>query len=372
MSRRLHSALAVLLALAGCSGDVIDIQIALNMDEGSCPGPDPGVSWLPCGGFVGVWLVTEDGDTLDEHCVPFSPEPLTFDDLPILLEQVSFAGLESGDRVAVELAVYSDEQADSCVRFDPENFEGPMPAYYGVSEVFTVSKSGEPPVVSAACYDIAVEPCFEQPLQVTATVTSLETWEPVQAEQSVVSVSAGVVTQDGSYNEGGTLEAQGPEWSGQIFAAPLPDECLGVVVTSQEAQLPFLSCESQFLDVEYVMVNGYLAEANLVENVIAALGPEDPGSMGFGLGRVVNMENQPVGGVQFIPPEPGLTIQYLSPDMMSLNDESTADHGYFVVVADSPGCCHSLTDVEPPLSAEVYPFGLVPEMITVIPVRLEP
>jgi hypothetical protein len=186
-------------------------------------------------------------------------------------------------------------------------------------------------------------------------------------------VSAGVVTQEGTYLEGGFLEAQGPEWTGEIVASPSPDECIGLVVTDQEGgQLPFLSCEADPIEIDQVTAVGYALDAFMVQNILDAVGPEDPGGNGLGLGRVVNMLNQPVEGVEVLIQEPGLTVEYLSSDMTTLDGAFTAQHGYFVVRGESPGCCYSGVEVQPSGDGYVYPFGLVPNMLTLIPVRVEP
>lgn len=364
--------LAAWISVAGCKGDVIDIPVELTVDDASCALPDPSDSWLPCGGQVGVWLLSGDGTPLDEACVPFAAEPQSVDALSGLLEEVSFAGLGEGDRVAIEIAVYSETDVDSCVRFDPEGMENVFPAYWGRSEYVTLSRSSEPLIVDLTCFAPIFEPCIENWIQVSATVTDLETWEPIQGEPSLLSVTAGTVTQEGTYLLGSELEGQGPEWTGEIPTIPDPDQCVGVVATAQDGIYPFLSCDSEMVDIDFVVANGYVAGATLVENILAATGPEDPSDMGLGLGRVVNMNNLPVSGAQILPEEPGLTVRYLSEDMTSLDGPATATHGYFVVQGESPGCCYTFFQVEPQLDVEIRPFGLVPGHLTVIPVRVAP
>jgi hypothetical protein len=364
--------LIVALALGGCGGDVIDLPVSLVLEEGGCAGPEPGTAWLPCGGRIGVWLVSEQDEVLDEHCLPFTAEPRTIEDLPGLLEQVSFAGLRSGDRIELEIAIYSDDQLDTCARWDDGNPDGALPAYFGTSGLTELSESGPPLTVLLQCFEPILEPCEENWLQISATVANLETWEILDAEQSMLTVSAGTVSQEGTYQQGTMLEPQGTEWVGEFLSPPLPDQCTAVVVDDQEVGWPLLSCEAEMIELDLITASAYTLPGDTAQTILDLLGPEDPTMGGVGLGRIVNMANVPVEGAQILPSEPGLTIRYLSADMTSLNDPATAYHGYFVVTSETPGCCWSLGEVDPGGEALVYPFALVPEMLTVIPVRMEP
>lgn len=364
--------LAIAAAVAGCSGDVTDLSVTISVDEGSCLGPDADTDWLPCGGRLGVWLLSEDGEVRAEECVPFAAEPMTVSNLPGLLRDVRFDGLGEGDRVAIEIAVYSEEVGDTCPRFNADNGAEVFPAYFGRSEFVSLSGSTDPFTVALSCFAAVTDPCVGPPVQISAAITNMDTWEPLVEEQPVISVTAGMVTEDGTYMETAQLEGQGPEWTGTIDVLPTPDSCLGVAVTTQDAMTPFLSCESDISEPEMIFAQGYFLEQSLLETILTAVGPEQPTDTGLGLGRVVTMDNQPVGGVQIVPSDPGLTIHYLSQDMMSIDGTATADHGYFLVGGEGPGCCYEFPQVEPQGAAEVHPFGLAPGFVTMIPVRLEP
>ncbi len=367
------AALAIAALAAGCSGEVTDLSVTISVDEGSCLGPDAETDWLPCGGRLGVWLLSEDGEVRDEACVPFAAEPMTVSDLPGLLRDVRFDGLGEGDRVAIEIAVYSEQVGDTCPRFNADNGTDVFPAYFGRSELVSLSGSTDPFTVTLSCFELVTDPCVgPPPVQISAAISNMDTWEPLVTEQPEISVTAGTVTEDGTYMELAQLDGQGPEWTGTIDALPTPDSCLGVAVTAQDAAPSFLSCESDASEPELVMAQGYFLEPALLESILAAFGPEQPTDTGLGLGRVVTMDNQPVAGVQIAPSDPALTIHYLSEDMMSIDDTATASHGYFLVSGEGPGCCYELPEVEPQGAAEVHPFGLAPGFVTMIPVRVQP
>jgi hypothetical protein len=351
--------------VAGCSGDVVDVSVALTLDgQGSCPQVDPGVSWLPCGGQVGVWLLGADERVIDERCVPFAEVPLTVAGLPEILAEVGFGGLAAGDQVAVEIAVYSGAAVD-CPRFDPD-LPQIFPFYYGRSEVTELAGSDTQLTVPLSCFELVTEPCSDAWLEVTATVADLDSWE-LLVEPGVMSVTAGVVTREGNYAEGGSLTSQGVEWVGQIAAVEVADQCLGVVATPAESFRSFLSCES-LVEPGRVTAQGYSVPAYLIDTISFALGEEPPS--GWAIGRVVDFEGQPVAGVEILPAEPDLSIRYLSSDLTTFDGVATAEHGYFAILPSAPGCCFDLPEVLPLGPVEVAPFGVVPGLVTVVPVRV--
>lgn len=347
---------------------VVSFDIGLTLDPSlwsSCwVCQDPDDCPLDCGGQVGLYAVDPVSDELlSSACVDFAfTEGRRLRDLASekLLGGAVLANLAAGRAVAIEVAVFDFPPRDRCprVRVSPDfgipvTEDGTAPWYFGRSEVVTLDEALDRVVVPLGCVTNSM--CGEQPqfTTVTAQVTELHSLVVPDAPTSidvrlgsVFLIFGGSGPAHAQVNVGPSLQLVDdpfPRWhktfEDGIFIDP---SCVGTIVTRVPASASTFSCEGWF-GFDHADAQGYLVDKTRLDRILAALALPSLPNGGLLVGRVVDLDGNPVADATVRPSGAGSTAQvsYFTidegdpgnpdDDVWTRTTTATGPNGYFAV-----------------------------------------
>jgi len=385
--RRALAAIAGSLAICGCDGEPTAVQVRIAVDSSSCGVTAPDLLPLGCEAELGVWLLADDGQTAQSsRCLSLGDDDgRTLRELPVLLGDAGIEfGVDTGEAVGLEVAIYSPRTNESCPRFDP--YTTPvttLPVYYGRSPVVAVS--GEEPVIPLTLGCASWPPpeppaCGKVPsYRISATVTDLETLSPLSS-----GLDARIVLSFGDLMDvapempalfqllvqlirGGI----GATWEATLDEAPEIVGCPATRVDEPLQPLQVVSCQAessqdgrQLSTVGYYIDPGYLPA---LEEIFGGGYPPQP----MIVGRVVDSMGAPVPNAWVGAMDVGATVYYLSEDRFDLFAETgTSSNGYFFIVdIDGDPCCHTLwagTNDDALWGYSLAPVAMVRDSLTAV------
>ena len=397
MNRRL--ALAGLLTAACGSADTIAVPLEILMPP-ECWGQPLDRSPFACGGSLRLQLYDQGREVYNQHCSTFS-EPRLMSDVPSLVAEADpdFGELPEGASVSLYLEVYSPGifcSEEPGAPAEPGGDPGPVPdetlmplVFWGASDSVTLGDGarieiplscGSQPLDTFACTEVR---------ELTARVDDLETSELLDdaafaAEAIVFSgfpAAVDVFSQERwSFATNGVLDSQGLGfWNGQIgdaMSGVFFPGCVGTLVYGPDTITPIASCDGTDPDGFHAFARAWYLEQTRVDQLAAAAGSPMLLFDGIVLGRVVDDNDNPVGGA-WVSAGPGITVKYLDATATMRNSVAlTSTSGWFVLDADSyaPGtdrCCRTLTASYGAATADSFaPVGLMEGVVTAVEIKL--